>query len=526
MIGLANSTAVQADSRLGDAELTLGDLLDHEQLGLEIVVAPEAWAGRVVTGAHSIEIEHPARWLDRDWVMLTTGALLSGDLTDQRRLIDELADAGIAALGFGLDVLHHQVPAGLIEQATVRSFPVFTVPHGIAFRDLVGLVYQATLCDEIRAANRLAAMQRFLIDSLGEESPRATVVQRLAGLIDSTVGILTPHGEVTLSSKELPGPEIIAEIGRHPGATVHFELANLHGLAFPIAPSSGEVRWLVIASPAGKPLHPLAKTAGRTTVPLLAALVRLEHVQQSEDAAVRRATLEALLDLEDKRDAAIVAARASGSGLDLTAGATVIVIEDTAPDAQPDSLIPAIGASLDGAQIPAMATVRDGRIVLIVAHRSRAGAAAELIASLRETLRVGVGRRVTEPLAVRQSYADALLAVRARTRGPRQRGNVIQYDDLDVGTVLVHEAPLERLAPKIEQWLAPLLENPLAYEALVAYLRYDLDVGRTARALHLHPNSVRYRLARAEELLGVHLRSSETIVALHVALLAAGSDPR
>ena len=101
---------------------------------------------------------------------------------------------------------------------------------------------------------------------------------------------------------------------------------------------------------------------------------------------------------------------------------------------------------------------------------------------------------------------------------------MIRYDDLDIGTVLVHEVPLERLAPKIEQWLAPLRENPLAHEALVAYLRYDLDVGRTARALHLHPNSVRYRLARAEELLGVHLRSSETIVALHVALVTAGAD--
>lgn len=517
---------MQADSRLGDAELTLGDLLDHEQLGLELMVAPTGWAGRVVTGAHSIESEHPARWLDRDWVMLTTGVHLSEDPTDQRRLIDELADAGVAALGFGLDVAYDQIPAALIEEATARSFPMFTIPHTTAFRDLVGLVYQATLSNEIRAANRLAAMQRFLMDSLGEESPRATVVQRLSGLIDSTVGILTPHGEVMLSSKELPGPEIIAEIGERCGATIHFEVEQLHGLAFPIGPSSSDVRWLVIASPAGKPLHPLAKAAGQTTVPLLAAMARLERVQQSENAAVRRATLEAFLDLEDKRDAAVVAARASASGLNIAQGATVIVVEDTASDADLDSLVPTIGASLSTAQIPSMATVRDGRAVLIMAHRDREESIAERIASLRPTLWLGVGRRVIEPLAVRQSYADAVLAVRARTRGPREWGRVVYYDDLDVGTVLVHEVPLERLAPKIEQWLAPLLENPLAHEALVAYLRYDLDVGRTARALHLHPNSVRYRLARAEELLGVHLRSSGTIVALHVALLAAGSDPR
>ena len=67
-------------------------------------------------------------------------------------------------------------------------------------------------------------------------------------------------------------------------------------------------------------------------------------------------------------------------------------------------------------------------------------------------------------------------------------------------------------------WLAPLTENPLVLEAVQAYLRYDLDVGRAARCLHLHPNSVRYRLTRAEDLIGARLRSPETIVALHVAL--------
>ncbi len=74
------------------------------------MVAPEGWAGRVVTGAHSIEIEHPARWLDRDWVMLTTGVHLSEDPTEQRQLIDELDDAGVAALGFGLDIVHDRGP--------------------------------------------------------------------------------------------------------------------------------------------------------------------------------------------------------------------------------------------------------------------------------------------------------------------------------------------------------------------------------------------------------------------------------
>ena len=528
---MAKPVALRADRRrssaelsLAGAELTLGDLVHNEQLGLETVVAPQGWASRAVTGAHSIEIEHPARWLDRDWVMLKILRHVSEDPAAQRELIDELADGGIAALLLGLNVVRRKIPPALIEQATARNLPVFTIPARTAFRDLVGLVYRATLSNEIRAANRLAAMQRFLMDSLGEESPRATVVQRLSELLDATVGILTPQGDAMLSSKNLPGPEIIAEVGKRPGATVHFELENLHGLAFPIASSAGETRWMVIASPVGKPLHPLAKAAGQTTVPLLAAMARLERAQQSEDAAVRRATLEAFLDLEDKRDASVVAARAAASGLSIADGATVIVVEETALNADLDSLVNAIGASLGSAQISSMATIRDGRVVVLVAPRGREETAAERIATIRPTLWLGVGRRVSEPLLVRQSYADALLAVRVRTRGPRKWENIIHYDNLDIGTVLVHEVPQERLAPKIDQWLAPLLENPLVYDALVAWLRYDLDVQRTAHVLHLHPNSVRYRLSRAEELLNVRLRSSETIVALHVALFSAGMD--
>jgi DNA-binding PucR family transcriptional regulator len=77
----------------------------------------------------------------------------------------------------------------------------------------------------------------------------------------------------------------------------------------------------------------------------------------------------------------------------------------------------------------------------------------------------------------------------------------------------------------MEAWLAPLYEHPLVIEALQAYLQNGLDVGRTARSLHLHPNSVRYRLSRAEEIIDARLRSPETIVALHVSLPGGKLNP-
>jgi hypothetical protein len=49
-------------------------------------------------------IDHPATWLGRDWIMLTTGVRLRNSAEAQRQLATELAEIGAAALGFGVEV--------------------------------------------------------------------------------------------------------------------------------------------------------------------------------------------------------------------------------------------------------------------------------------------------------------------------------------------------------------------------------------------------------------------------------------
>jgi DNA-binding PucR family transcriptional regulator len=68
--------------------------------------------------------------------------------------------------------------------------------------------------------------------------------------------------------------------------------------------------------------------------------------------------------------------------------------------------------------------------------------------------------------------------------------------------------------------LDPLAAEPRLRAAVVAYLDAGLDVGRAAHALGLHRNSLRYRLDRAEDLLGGSLRSPGTLATVHLALLA------
>ena len=53
-----------------------------------------------------------------------------------------------------------------------------------------------------------------------------------------------------------------------------------------------------------------------------------------------------------------------------------------------------------------------------------------------------------------------------------------------------------------------------------------MDVNATAEAMHVHPNTLRYRLSRVEKLLGRSLRNPATIAKLSLALLASPRDGR
>jgi purine catabolism regulator len=497
---------------------TLRDLVDTPELGLELIVGGADAGSRAVVGAQSSEIEHPTRWLDREWVLLIAGVGLSGNAAAERALIAELDEQGITALGFALDVVHAEVPAALVEEARERRFPIFTVPLRTGFRDVIGTVYRNVMSQEIRAAHRLTAMQRFLMDAIGEESPDATVVERLRSLLGAKVGVLHAGGRLAPSTFDAPGEELLAAITTRPQSPASFELGDLHGLAFPIdLPGPAERRWLVIASTIARPLHPLARSAAHAALPLFIAMARLSRVQVEHDMELRRAALEALLHAEDRDAAALAAARARACGVDVAGGVAGIAVVATAPPQAEPGLLRAIERGF--ADPPPMLVVSrdDGeRLIGLMPAPVTDRALTDYILACAPGVRIGVGRTVSDAVAVKQSILDAELA--AREPRPRSVSAIVRYDDLDVGTILLNEVSMGRLTPKIEEWIGPLQANPMLYETVLSFLNHNLDVSRTARALRLHPNSVRYRLTRAEELIRAPLRAPATIVGLHVAM--------
>jgi purine catabolism regulator len=497
--------------------LTLVDLLREESFRLDLVAGGEAELERRVAGAYSTEAAPGGGSLDPDWIVLTSCARLPEEPAAQRRLIGDLREAGTAALGVCLSGPLHAVPEEMVAEAGRVGLPIFTVPRATPAREVIAFVHRSLVSEEALAFGRMAALQRFLMDALAHQEPRATLVSRLADLLDAKAGVLEPSGRFSVATADdLPGDAIRACVESRRLTTVPFETAEHHGHAFALGdPERSDVAWLVVAVSRRRRLHALAKAAGAATVPLLGAIDRMDQVQRDRDGAARQAALEALLDAESPQAAKVAAAQVAMWHVGFGDGVAMVALEDSLGLLSERQLLEYVRSRACCLDRPMLCAPRDGHVVLLLPAPVTDDVVAELVSATGSTLRVGVGRVVTDPFDVRRSSSEAALAM-----GAAAGGAIGRYDDLDLGTLLLQELQLERLAPKIDAWLEPLRATPRVFETLVAYFDNNLDIGRTAEALHLHPNSVRYRLARAEELIGAPVRSPSTMIALHVAMAA------
>jgi purine catabolism regulator len=129
----------------------------------------------------------------------------------------------------------------------------------------------------------------------------------------------------------------------------------------------------------------------------------------------------------------------------------------------------------------------------------------EMSRSTRRNFALGVSRWHRGPEEIRDAYAEALRALRlgARVNGPNA---VTHYDGLGLFRLLAQldEAELDMFVTDTLGPVFDLLEPEQSdlLKTLDLLLANHLNIAQTAREVHYHYNTLRYRLAKLEKLLG------------------------
>ncbi|MER7015222.1 helix-turn-helix domain-containing protein [Saccharopolyspora sp. NPDC000359] len=494
--------------------MLLGDLLADRELGLVPLHGGDR-ADRPVRGVYITDLIDPRRYLTGGELVLS-GLMWHNGPADSERFVSALVDAGVAALAAGTARLGH-APPDLVAACRRHDLPVFEVPLTVSFN---------TLAERVQ---RRSAPRRELVAAVAAGADLDQALRMAADELGADCWVLSAAGWVVGGTAELPEAARRAALrefaaGRLPST------ARSEGTAHVLWPVESDAepraaRWFVLAAGAfddwGSEQVAIATDLG-TVVALLRA--RVDEARRiagrSVEAALRRL-------LDGTSTPAEVAARLEAAGLP-TGEPLRAVSLDVGDPAESTTLLREIAAATGMASVTA--PLGDGATALFVddeAHLAELDAELARIAADVEPCLVGrslaVGTSdITRATALRGALEEAGYALRLAQRR-RGRAKVAAAAELASHEVLLASAPDELRRSYRERLLADLTAYDAAHHSeLVRTLRTFLDCSgswsRCAKQLHVHVNTLRYRIQRVEEITGRDLSDFPSRVDFYLAL--------
>lgn len=181
---------------------SLSQLLAQPGLGLRLV---QSGAGDPeISWVSTTELVDLSEYLDGGELVLTTGLSLSAHDPRWRDFVADLSRARVAAIGFGIGVVHERIPDQLRSAASTYQVALIEVPPPTPFIAISKAVSSLLNVDELRAAHEaLLAQQRILDHAFGETGP-AGVVSAVAAATGRQVAVLSRADTVIAGTAGFP----------------------------------------------------------------------------------------------------------------------------------------------------------------------------------------------------------------------------------------------------------------------------------------------------------------------------------
>jgi sugar diacid utilization regulator len=261
-----------------------------------------------------------------------------------------------------------------------------------------------------------------------------------------------------------------------------------------------------------------------------------ERVVAAAARQVRDDLVEGLL-IGAGRDNREVARWARHLGYDASRDYRILAVAFEAGPARPPGPAAAarnrLAAAIDHfftARVPgAITSIRDDEVVLVVpdpegdSRRLSAGCLARMREAFPEAVvTIGIGGPCRDPADIARSYGQARRTIDAVLRLGRP-GQAVAFEDLGIHRLLLQVPDLAELRSFAAEVLGKLggqdrQRGSELLTTLACYFRENSSPQRTARSLHVHPNTVAYRIRRIQEITGMQLDNYRDRLMAQVAL--------
>lgn len=546
--------------------LSIRAVLQLDCLGGATVLAGHGGLDRIVSRLNVMEVPDILPWVRPHQLLLTTGYPLRSVPDTLPALVQELADRGLAGIGVKLGRYLDELPAAMLAEADRVGLPIIALPDGVGFDDVINQVLTAVLNRQAAVLARADEVHRALLDIVLTGGGLDMLCTELAPILPGVAMVTSTDGRVLASDG--PAGELVAAmaldcfdasgrflvesepIGTRSGGTGSDGTGSgddvrARRAVVPIVAGSLDHGRLVAFSAdrelTGDDVHILetAATVAALAITKAQAVSAVESKYQADflrDALAGRAGA-----------AEHVVAHAHSLGWDIGRPMVVVVAEadpsstpaELAPEElrpmqerfatawsrvvrQRDAKAPVVGFSQEIVAVLGVPQDADSesitRIVRdLVRHVSGDGGGG------RRSFSTGISRPISSPDALPRAYEQARTAVSVgrQMSGPSA---LTHFDGLGIFRLLTLVPDTAELRSFAAEALGQLITNDTAENAdlrrtLSVLLDTNLNVAETARILHFHYNTLRYRIVKLERMLGPFTTDPNLRLTLSLALL-------
>jgi hypothetical protein len=505
----------------------LSQLLEAPELGLRLLHSAGGALDRPVGRLVTTDLLEPGRYLSGGEVVLT-GLVWRRHPTDSEVFVASVAGRGARTIVAG-KAQHGDVPADLLEACKRHDMTLVEVPIEVAFADITEYVAAAGSAETGARLSASLIRQRQLLSSIAAGRSLDELAARISAEIGHDCRVLTPTGRHVV-----PGPgELTAEIldaitRRFLTADRTPAVADVGGAPyslFPVGSGLGNrlTAWVLVID--GD--HSTWSHDHVEAVHELCAIAALDRARRDEGRrALRPLVADALALVESGAPLNEVAARLrqAGSHADRPMVVAVGELRDDGHSEVALSLFEDVALTFGPAVV---APGRDGALVGFLPFtpglpeqlRRAFGRLAPGLSRAR--LAVGISGE-TSVDALAGALEEARFAQRAASAG-RAPVSVVTSDEVASHVLLLATLPDEVRRTYTQRVLGTVLDydrrtNADLLTTLQAYLATSCSWTKTAELLHLHVNTVRYRIERVEQLTERDLSRLEDRVDVFLAL--------
>lgn len=494
--------------------ITVRELLQLPHLRLTLT-AGEAGLDRQVSWVHSSDLPNPWEWLGPSELLLTNQTSLSVEEDAQVRFIERLAETGASGFGIGVGMPGPPLSPRASRQSDELALPLVAVPYSVPFTAVARAVADANDREEALLLGRVARLYELLRTSVIAGSTGPEMFRKLGEelgvrlyLVDPETGLsLFGDGECTSFASSL-----MASYAAH-GNAIPGVLRLNRSQAAPGKPTA-----FAVEVPGDQPTALVAEPVGSQ----LPSPVLLHHIatggafELAQLAAVRerqwRLGADLLSQLLDRRiDPRGAEPLIADAGLDLAF--SVLAVARAAHDRADAQLRRKLARS----HLPHLLFNLDRMVHVVLPE---AAIDVHLVSELAGPVgAVGSSDRIVTADRLPDAAKEARWALGVAEAENRM---LVRYGDQT--TLLLPQSVTEAQA-LVSRVLGPLIahdaEHGTAYvDTLRTVLRHNRSWQLAAAELHIHKQTLGYRIRKIEQLTARGLTSTEHLAEWWFALRA------